>query len=137
MHRSVIAIMAALSMGSAAAEVEKATLNGQITEIVQPDTIWIGALEIHLRDAFLLEEKRDEALAFMRALASNTEVECQLSGERLHQSTGPLVARCVIFGPTDGREIDLSARLVERGFARRCETPDAMIAVWPPVYACH
>jgi len=65
------------------------------------------------------------------------EVECRLTGERMGPpGSGVLVGDCIVFGPTDGREISLGDRLIERGFARPCAQPQAVIAIWPPVFDC-
>ena len=115
-----------------------ARLIGKIGETTNPETVWIGALEVRLRAPFVSEDQRASALEFMRALAfEGREVECGLTGERTQPKDGvQLVGDCVVFGPTDGREIDLGNRLIERGFARPCKEPDAMIAIWPPVFVC-
>jgi endonuclease YncB( thermonuclease family) len=113
-----------------------AILTGHVDNVSSPDSIWVGAIEVRFRDIAVLEEKSAEALSFLRALAMRREVECRLSGERLTTTEGLLVGHCFIFGPTDGREIDLGNRLLERGFARACKEPQAHTAVWPPVYSC-
>ena len=113
-----------------------ATLTGHVDNVSSPDSIWVGAIEVRFRDIFVLEKNSSDALNFMRALAMHREVECRLSGERLTTTEGLLVGRCFIFGPTDGREIDLGNRLLERGFARACKEPQTAISVWPPVYSC-
>lgn len=128
-----------LLVSSIASATEKrfdATLAGYVGDVLVPDGIWIGAIEVRFRDVFVREDKKAEALRFMRALAMRREVECRLTGERLIRAGNPLVGHCLIFGPTDGREIDLGQRLLERGFARACKEPQATIAVWPPVYSC-
>lgn len=116
----------------------EARLIGKIGDVTQPESIWVGAIEVRLRKPFVLADQRSAALEFMHALAPRgREVECRLTGARMsHTVGGALVGTCVVFGPTDGREIDLGARLIERGYARPCVEPDAMIAIWPPVYDC-
>ena len=111
---------------------------GKIGDVTRPDSIWIEDTEIRLRSPFVIEANHAEALEFMKALAHvGREVECQLTGERTPQQAGGLlVGDCSVFGPTDGREIDLGSRLIERGFARLCQEPDAMIAIYPPVFVC-
>lgn len=115
-----------------------ARLIGEIREITRPESIWVGALEIRLRRPFVLEDQRISALDFMKALAfKGREVECGLTGERTPpKDGGQLVGDCMVFGPTDGREIDLGNRLIKRGFARPCEEPQAVIAIWPTVFVC-
>lgn len=115
-----------------------ARLIGTVSEVTSPDSVWIGAIEVRLRAPFVLNSQREAALDFMEALAvQGREIECRLSGERTMQPAGGvLVGDCVVFGPTDGREIDLGRRLIERGFARPCKEPQAVIAIWPPVFDC-
>ena len=115
-----------------------ARLVGKVGDVTRPESVWIGAIEVRFRTAFVLEDQRDDALAFMRALAvAGREVECQLTGARMAAPAGgALVGDCVVFGPTDGREIDLGARLIERGFARPCKQPNVIITIWPPVFDC-
>lgn len=115
-----------------------ARLIGKIGDVTRPESVWIGAIEVRLRTPFIIEEQRDAALAFMRALAATgREVECRLTGQRMGSAAGgTLVGDCVVFGPTDGREIDLGTRLIERGFARPCKEPAVTIAIWPPVFDC-
>ena len=124
------------SYSSAAERGYDAILTGHVDNVSSPQGIWIGAIEVRFREIFVLEEKSADALSFMRALAMRREVECRLTGERLTTTKGLLVGHCFIFGPTDGREIDLGNRLLERGFARACKEPQATISVWPPVYSC-
>lgn len=114
-----------------------ARLLGKVGDITRPESAWIGAIEIRFRTPFIHEESRDDALAFLRSLALGREVECRLTGERMGPpGQGVLVGDCIIFGPTDGREISLGDRLIERGFARSCAEPQAVIAIWPPVFDC-
>ena len=115
-----------------------ARLVGKIGDVTRPESVWIGAIEVRFRTPFVLDDRRDDALEFMRALAvTGREVECRLTGARMAlPGGGALVGDCVVFGPTDGREIDLGGRLIERGFARPCEEPAAMITIWPPVFDC-
>ena len=115
-----------------------ARLIGVVADVTGPESIWIGAIEVRLRSPFVFEEKREEAFEFLRALAApGREVECRLTGERTSgPGGGVLFGDCVVFGPTDGREIDLGARLIERGFARPCEEEIATIQIWPPVFEC-
>ncbi len=139
MQRCWVVAMAALACVASAALAEQppaAQLSGKITDVSAPDAVWLGPIEVRLRGAFVLDDQRETGLEFMRALANGREVECELTGERIARADGPLVGHCLIFGPTDGREIDLAARLIERGFARPCEEPAAVIAIWPPVYGC-
>lgn len=119
-------------------EIGQPRLVGKISTVERPETVWLGAIEVRLRSPFIFEDKREAALTFMKALAvRGHEVECRLTGER----TGPppggvLLGNCVVFGPEDGREIDVGGRLIERGFARPCKEPAATIAIWPPVFNC-
>ena len=137
----VLALTAAC-VGAGASETPEphydARLIGKVGDVTRPESVWIGAIEIRLRTPFVLDGRRDDALAFMRALAvTGREVECRLTGARMAApGGGALVGDCVVFGPTDGREIDLGTRLIERGFARPCKDPDVKITIWPPVFDC-
>ncbi len=133
-----IAGLVSLNVVQAKEQTFDARLIGKIGQVTNPETVWIGALEVRLRAPFVSEDQRASALEFMKALAfEGREVECGLTGERTQPSDGGhLVGDCAVFGPTDGREIDLGGRLIERGFARPCTEPGAMIAIWPPVFVC-
>lgn len=115
-----------------------AILSGQITDITRPETVWLGAIEVRLRSPYVFEEKREDALSFMQALAPPGRiVECRLTGERtVGAERDILFGDCFVFGPTDGREISLGDRLIERGFARVCDEDIAVIQIWPPVFDC-
>lgn len=115
-----------------------ARLLGKVGDVTRAESIWIGAIEVRFRTPFVFDEQRDKALDFLRGLAfPNREVECRLTGERLGPpGSGVMIGDCIVFGPTDGREINLGDRLIERGFARPCVAPQAVIAIWPPVFDC-
>ena len=115
-----------------------ARLLGRVGDVTRPESVWIGAIEVRFRTPFVYENRRDDALAFLQSLAfRGREVECRLTGERIGPPVNSvLVGDCIIFGPTDGREINLGGRLIERGFARPCAEPQAVIAIWPPVFDC-
>ena len=115
-----------------------ARLLGKVGDVTRPESIWIGAIEVRFRTPFVHKDSRDDALAFLRSLAfRGREVECRLTGERMGPpGSGVLVGDCIVVGPTDGREISLGDRLIERGFARPCAQPQAVIAIWPPVFDC-
>lgn len=138
----VVATLATVLLSPAGSGAEEraydARLIGKITEVTRAESIWIGALEVRLRAPFVLEGQADAAREFMQALAfEGREVECRLTGERTMQpAANVLVGDCVVYSPTDGREIDLGSRLIERGFARPCKEPNAVIAIWPPVFDC-
>ncbi len=137
---SVVALTILLSSPLLASDkAQHPRLIGEISTVERPEAVWIGAIEVRLRSAFVFKEQRGAALTFMKALAfSGREIECRLTGERTGPSSGGvLVGDCVVFGPEDGREIDLGGRLIERGFARACKEPSATIAIWPPVFDCH
>ena len=114
-----------------------AVLTGQIGDVNSPEYIWIGAIEVRLRDVFVSSDKQEEALAFVRSLAvTGSEIECRLTGERLTGPGGQLVGHCFLFSPTDGGEVDLGEKIKEAGLGRNCKEPQAVIAIWPPVYVC-
>lgn len=115
-----------------------AVLSGKIRDVTRPEAIWIGAIEIRLRTPYILEEKRDEALDFMRALApQGRDVECRLTGERTSgPGGGVLFGDCFVVSTTDDREINLGDRLIDLGFARACADDIAVIQIWPPVFDC-
>lgn len=115
---------------------ESPKLTGAITEASTARTIWLGAIEVYLRDVYVPEEKAAEALQFMRSLATRRRVACILSGERAGRVDGPLVGRCVISDPADGKTIDLSERLIGLGYGRPCQAPQPAPMIWPPVYRC-
>ena len=125
--------------GALSAEVSyDATLTGQIGEVARPESIWIGAIEVRLRSPFVFEDMREEALVFMRALAPRgRDVECRLTGERTSgPDVGTLFGDCFVLDPSDGQDINLGASLIEKGYARPCDEDIAVIAIWPPVFAC-
>ena len=114
-----------------------AVLTGQIGDVSSPEYIWVGAIEVRLRDVFVFPNKRDEALSFVRSLATTgSEIECRLTGERLTGPGGQLVGHCFLSGPTNGADINLGEQIKEQGFGRNCKEPQAIIAIWPPVYVC-
>ena len=114
-----------------------AVLTGQIGDVNSPEYVWVGAIEVRLRDVFVPTDKQEEALTFVRSLAvTGREIECRLTGERVAGQGGQLVGRCFLFGPTDGVEINLGKRIKEQGLGRNCKEPQAVIAIWPPVYVC-
>jgi hypothetical protein len=114
-----------------------AVLTGQIGDVNSPEYIWVGAIEVRLRDVFVPPDKQEEAVTFLRSLAvTGREIECRLTGERVAGPGGQLVGHCFLFSPTDGSEIDLGERIKEQGLGRNCKEPQAVIAIWPPVYVC-
>ena len=114
------------------------TYHGTITDITRPESVWIGAIEVRLRAPFVMEEKRAEALTFMRALAEpGREATCRMTGERDGEpGTGTLFGHCSVFDPAEGRIVDLGEALIGGGFARPCSDNVATIAIWPPVFNC-
>ena len=134
----LLAFLPARSWSQPGERTYDARLIGKVGQISRAESVWVGAHEVRLRGPFVHPKKRAAALAFMKALAvKDREIECRLTAERTGSSAGgALVGDCVVFGPTDGREIDLGARLIERGLARPCKEPDARIAIWPPVFVC-
>ncbi len=134
-------ISTALATGASAGGHERsysAQLIGKVGDISQPESVWVGAIEVRLPLPYILEGQRDAALKFMQSLAPRgRDIECRLTGERIGPAGGgTLVGDCVVMDPTDQQEIDLGTELIKRGFARQCEAPQAMIAIWPPVFDC-
>ncbi len=114
------------------------TFSGKITDVTRPDSVWIGAIEVRLRKLFILEETRQEALAFMQMITGpGREATCRMTGEREGSpGAGTLFGHCAVFDPSEGRKVDLGEALIDRGFARPCSKNIAVIAIWPPVFDC-